>query len=42
MIKKLIVEGWGLVLQYFINKKYRFMPKKLKNIIVIDDNIVRY
>lgn len=42
MIKKLIIEGWGLVLQHFINKKYWFISKKRKNIIVSNDNIVKY
>ncbi len=32
-IKKLILEGWGLVSQNFINGKCRSMPQRLRDVI---------
>ena len=41
-IKELIMEGWDLVLQHFINEKYRSMPKRLKDVIARDGDMVEY
>ena len=36
------MEGWGLVSQHFINEKCRPMPKRLKDVIASDGDVVEY
>ena len=38
--KKLIVEGWDLVSQRFINEKYHSMPKRLRDAVASEGDIV--
>ena len=40
--KKLIVEGWNLVSQHFINEKCRSMPQRLEDVIASDGDMVGY
>ena len=40
--KELIVEGWDLISQHFINEKCRSMPKRLKDVITSDGDMVGY
>lgn len=40
--KKLIVEGWDLVSQRFINKKCRSRPQRLRDVIASEGDMVGY
>lgn len=42
IIKALIVEGWGLVSQHFINEKCWSIPNRLKDVIASNNNIIGY
>ena len=36
------MEGWDLVSQHFINEKCRSMPKRLKDVIASNGDMVGY
>ncbi len=40
--KELIVEGWDLVSDRFINEKCRSMPKRLRNVVASEGGMVGY